>query len=68
MLPVTVVLFGRSQLYVIDSLLIALHVKFNDRPSNIVLFGGARVITGVSRSKVELVLSFIYSVAIVNVT
>ena len=53
MLPVTVVLFGRSQLYVIDSLPIALHVKFNARPSNIVLFGGARVITGVSRSKLE---------------
>ena len=52
-LPVTVVLFGRSQLYVIDSLPIALHVKFNARPSNIVLFGGARVITGVLRSKVE---------------
>ena len=56
MLPVTVVLLGRSQLYVIDSLPIALHVKFYARPSNIVLFGGARFITGVSGSKVELVL------------
>ena len=55
MLPVTVVLFGRSQLYVIDSLPVALHVKLNVRPSNIVLIGGARVITGVSRSKVEVV-------------
>ena len=56
MLPVTVVLFGRSQLYVIDSLPVALHVKLNVRPSNIVLITGARVITGVSRSKVEVVL------------
>ena len=56
MLPVTVVLFGRSQLYVIDSLPVALHVKLNVRPSNIVLICGATVITGVSRSKVEVVL------------
>ena len=53
MLPVTFVLFGRNQLYVTDSLPVALHVKVNVRPSVNVLFAGARVITGVSRSKVE---------------
>ena len=54
MLLTTFVLFGRSQLYVTDSLLVAIHVKVNARPSRIVLFAGARVIFGVSRSKVEL--------------
>ena len=53
MLLVTVALFRRSQLYVTDSLLMALHVKFNARFSIIVLFAGARVITGVSISKAE---------------
>lgn len=53
MLLITFVLFGRSQLYVTDSLLIALHVKVNARPSIIVLFAGARVTAGVSGSKVE---------------
>ena len=46
MLPVTVVLFGRSQLYVIDSLPVALHVKFIARNSKIVLIAGSIVITG----------------------
>ena len=53
MLLVTVVLFERSQLYLTDSLLVELHVKFNAPSSIIVLFAGARVITGVSRSKAE---------------
>ena len=53
MLLVTVVLFGRSQLYIIESLPVVLHVKFNARPSIIVLFTGVRVIIGVSRSKVD---------------
>ena len=53
MLLLTVVLFGRSQLYIIDSLPIALHVNFNARPSIIVLLLDVRVITGASRSKVE---------------
>ena len=79
MLLVTFVLFGRSQLYVTDSLPVAIHVKINARPSIIVLFAGARVITGVSRSKVEsrqvpvhiwsLLISptsSIYSIAIIN--
>ena len=37
MLLVTVALFGRSQLYIIESLPVVLHVKFNARPSIIVL-------------------------------
>ena len=53
MLLVTVVLFGRNQLYVIESLPVVLHVKFNARPSIIVLFTSVRVIIGVSRSKVD---------------
>ena len=53
MLLVTVVLFGRSQLYIIESPPVVLHVKFNARPSIIVLFTGVRVIIGVSRSKVD---------------
>ena len=53
MLLLTVVLFGRSQLYTIDSLPIALHVNFNARPSIIVLLPDVRVITGVSRSTVK---------------
>ena len=81
MFSVTVVLFGRNQLYVTDSLPVALHVKVNARPSFTVLFSGARLITGVSRSKEESrqvpeyirslsisPTSFIYSVvAIINV-
>ena len=54
MLLVTVVLFGRSQLYVIDSLPLASHAKSNARPSIIVLFFGARVSTGASRSNEDL--------------
>ena len=53
MLLVTVVLFRKSQLYLTLSLPVALHVKVNSRPSIIVLFAGARVITGVSRSNVQ---------------
>ena len=81
----TFVLFGKSQLYVTDSLPIALHDKFNVRPSVIGLFAGVRVTTGVSRSKAESrqvlisfitfisfkfynAISFIYSVAVINVT
>ena len=51
MLLVTVALFGRSQLYIIESLSVVLHVKFNARPSIIVLLAGVRVITAVPRSK-----------------
>ena len=54
MLLVTVALFGRSQLYIIESLPVVLHVKFNARPSIIVLRAGVRVITAVSRSRVSL--------------
>ena len=53
MLLVIFVLFGRNQLYSIDSLPEALHVKVNAPPSIIVLFSGVSIITGVSRSKVE---------------
>ena len=53
MLPITFVLVGRSQLYITLSLPAASHIKFNSRPSIIVLFRDARVIVGVSRSKVE---------------
>lgn len=53
MFLVTVALFGKSQLYVTDSLPVALHVKNNARPSIIVLFAGSRVITSASRSKEE---------------
>ena len=80
MLLVIFVLFGRNQLYSIDSLPEALHVKVNAPPSIIVLFSGVRVITGVSRSKVESrqvpeyirrlsvsPASSIYSVAVINV-
>ena len=80
MLLTTFAPFGRDQLNVTDSLPVALHVKVNTRPSITVLFAGARVITGVSRSKEEsrkvpvyirgfsiCPTSFIYSVAIINV-
>ena len=53
MLLITFVLFGRSQIYVTDSLPVALHVRVNGRPSIIVSFTRARVITGVSKSMVE---------------
>lgn len=71
MLLVTVALFGRSQLYIIESLPVVLHVKFNARPSVIVLGAEVRVITAVSRSRVSLgefylVFRFIYSVAVIN--
>ena len=53
MLLVTVVLFGRSHLYVTDPLLVELHVKFSGSSFIILSFAGASVITGVSRSKAE---------------
>ena len=80
MLLITFVLFGRSQIYVTDSLPVALHVNVNGRPSIIVSFARARVITGVSRSMVESKkapadirslsispISFIHFVAVINV-
>ena len=79
MFSVTVVLFWKNELYVTDSLPVALHVKVNACPSFIVLFSGARLITGVSRSKEESrqvpeyislsisPKSFIYSIAIINI-